>query len=247
MKNPKIGIVISTYQRPDGQTPKLLKRTLDCLLNQTYSNWKLFLMGDHYQNNSEFQELSSYLPKENILPLNLPHAPERLRYPNGGNNLWNSAGAGAINIGIELSVNLGYDYVCHLDHDELWEPNHLEVLAKGIEDTGALMLYTKGLVNNQPMPSIQSEELYIKRRALAYNTVCSATCINYRVIPLRRKDPLYFYNEVDPGDAAFLTRVNPLLETSNQDSILINKVTVTHDQEGYTKTLTPSQIKDLTL
>ena len=52
---------------------------------------------------------------------------------------------------------------------------------------------------------------------------------------------------MDPGDAAFLTRVNPLLETSNQDSILINKVTVNHDQEGYTKTLTPSQIKDLTL
>lgn len=233
----KLGIVISTYQRPDGRTPELLTRTLNCVLNQSYTNWKVFLIGDHYEDNDEFLQLCSLIPKDKILYLNLPIAPERKRYPKGGNNLWHSGGATAVNIGIELSVNSGYDYICHLDHDEIWKSNHLEVIAKGIEDTKALFLYTKGIAFGQELPLINSSELYIKQRAQPARAIKSATCINYRVIPLRRKDPLYYYNESDPGDAAFLKRVNPLLESNKKDSILINKVTVIHDQEGYTKTL----------
>ena len=41
MSLPPIGIVISTYQRPDGKTPDLLKRTLNSVLNQTYNNFSL--------------------------------------------------------------------------------------------------------------------------------------------------------------------------------------------------------------
>ena len=48
MKN--LGIVISTYQRPDGKTPELLTRTLNAINNQTYTNWKVYLIGDNYNN-----------------------------------------------------------------------------------------------------------------------------------------------------------------------------------------------------
>lgn len=247
MNNPNIGVVISTWQRPDGKTFSFLKKTLEHLILQTYSNWKLFLIGDYYKDDLEFQKLCSIVPNSKIISLNLPLSPERNRYPNGGQNLWHSGGATAINIGIELAVNTGYDYVCHLDHDEIWENNHLEVIAKGIEDTNALFLYTKGIhYDGRELPTVNSKELYIKQRALASNTINSSTCINYRAIPLRRRDPLYFYGEKDAGDAAFLKRVNPLLETSQKDSILINKVTVIHDQEGYTKTLNKEQVEKTT-
>lgn len=239
----KLAIAISTYQRPDGKTPELLTRTLNCVLNQSYTNWKVFLIGDYYKDNDEFLQLCSLIPPEKIVFLNLPIAAERSRYPQGGRNLWHSGGATAMTIAIELAVNSGFDYVCHLDHDEIWEPNHLEVIAKGIKDTKSLFLYTKGITFGREMPQVNSNELYIKQRAQPGNAIKSSTCVNYRVIPLRRKDPLYYYNEVDAGDAAFLKRVNPILESNNQDSILINKVTVIHDQEGYAKTLTQ---KDLT-
>ncbi len=243
MENPKLGVVITTYQRPDGKTPELLARTLDCLLNQTYDNWKLFLIGDKYSNDKEFTNLCSLVPTEKIIFLNLPIAAERSRYPQGGRNLWHSGGSTAVNIGIELAVNTGYDYICHLDHDEVWETNHLEVIAKGIEDTDSLFLYTKGThYNGHTLPSVNSNELYIKQRALPSKSIKSSTCINYRVLPLRRRDPLYFYNEVDAGDAAFLKRINPLLESNKKDSILINKITVIHDQEGYAKTLTKKDL-----
>jgi len=240
----KLGIVITTYKRPDGKTPELLTRTLKCVLNQSYTNWKVFLIGDHYTDSDEFIELTSLIPPDKISYLNLPFSPERKRYPDGGQNLWHSGGATAVNIGIELAVNDGYDYICHLDHDEIWKENHLEVIAQAIQDTGALFLYTKGLhYNGNELPNIQSEELYIKKRALPANAIKSASCINYRLIPLRRKDPLYYYGVVDAGDAAFLKRVNPILEHNNQDTILINKVTVVHDQEGYAKTFNHQSFK----
>ena len=246
-QNTKLGIVISTYQRPDGKSSELLSRALECVLNQSYNNWKIFLIGDYYKDNNEFNKLSSLIPEKQIISLNLPIAPERSRYPQGGINLWHSGGSTATTIGIELAVSMGYDYICHLDHDEVWENNHLEVIAKGIEDTKSLFLYTKGIhYDGRELPAINSKELYIKQRAQPANAIKSATCINYRVIPLRRRDPLYFYNEKDAGDAAFLKRVNPLLETSQKDSILINKVTVVHDQEGYTKTLNKEQVEKTT-
>lgn len=244
MENPKLGIVISTYQRPDGKTPELLTRTLNAINNQTYTNWKVYLIGDSYTNQKEFEELSNIIPQDKILSLNLPVAVERNRYPEGGVKLWCSGGNHAANIGIEFSINEGNHWVCHCDHDELWYDNHLKEIAKGIEKTSALFLYTKAEhLQNSILPrNIDSPDLYINRRALPCDTIKSSVCVNYFIVQLRRRDPNYFYNSHDPGDAAFLERINLMLEASNKDSILINKVTVAHDQEGYTKTLTKSHL-----
>jgi len=56
---------------------------------------------------------------------------------------------------------------------------------------------------------------------------------------LRRRDPMYFFNERFPGDAYFYKRLKPL----NIKSIYINKLTCFHDEEGYARTLTPEQIQ----
>jgi hypothetical protein len=248
MSLPPIGIVISTYQRPDGKTPDLLKRTLNSVLNQTYNNWKLYLIGDHYINNNEFESFCSLIPKEKLFSLNLPLSVERNRYPNGGIDLWHSGGTLAQMLGTEIAVNEGYDYVCALDHDEMWDSNHLELIAQCIEDTKSLFIHTKSIhFDGSIIPSnITSNDLYIKQRALPAQSIKSASCVNFKVIPLRRKDPLYFNNVRDAGDAYFLKQVNNLLDSNNLDSILINKVTVIHDEEGYTKTLNKEEIEKVT-
>ena len=248
MDSPHIGIVIATYQRPDGKTPELLKRTIDSLLNQTYSNWKLYLIGDCYTDNDEFEKLCSLVPSEKLLYLNLPIAVERNRYPDGGIDLWHSGGSLAQNIGIEISVNEGYDYVCSLDHDEIWKPDHLELIAQCIQDTKSLFIYTKSVHFDGSIlpPNINSTDLYIKQRALPAQSIKSSNCVNFKVIPLRRRDPLYFNNVRDAGDAYFLTQVNNLLDSYNLDSVLINRITVIHDEEGYTKTLNKEDIEKVT-
>ena len=42
----KLGIVIATYQRKDGSTPKYLTRALDSIFNQTYQNWEWIISDD---------------------------------------------------------------------------------------------------------------------------------------------------------------------------------------------------------
>lgn len=240
MNNPKIGIVMSTYQRPDGKTPELLTRALNAIKNQSYNNWKLYLIGDKYSNQEEFDKISKIIPPDKILKLNLPVAVERNRYPEGGQKLWHSGGIHATNIGIEFSINEGYHWVCHCDHDELWHKDHLEYIAGAIQQTNAPFIYTKGyyLGTSQILPrNINSEELYINKRPIPSDTINSSCCINYFQIKLRRRDPNYFYNEHDAGDAAFLKRINILLDQNNLPSILVNKVTMTNDQEGYTKSV----------
>lgn len=206
-------------------------------------------MGDKYTNQKEFEGLAKTIPSEKILSINFPVAVERERYPRGGWELWYSGGGHVTNIGIETAINEGFHWVCHCDHDELWFENHLGEIAKAIESTEAWFLYTKGKLSltNDILPrDVSSSELYIERRPKPNDTIKSACCINYFNIPLRRRDPNYFYNEHEAGDGNFLKRVNQILEDSRRSSILINKVTMQNDQEGYTRTLSARAIQKVT-
>ena len=57
MKDPRVCVIIATYYRKDGSTKKLLSRALKNLEAQTYKNFKLFVIGDHYDDNDEFEEI----------------------------------------------------------------------------------------------------------------------------------------------------------------------------------------------
>ena len=56
-KEPKICVIMATYFRKNGTTKNLLSKALINLEAQTYKNFKLFLIGDHYDNNDEFEAL----------------------------------------------------------------------------------------------------------------------------------------------------------------------------------------------
>ena len=122
----------------------------------------------------------------------------------------------------------------------------MESIAGAIHQTQALFIYTKGKYLGGPtiLPrNINSEELYINRRAKPADTIKSSICVNYYKIPLRRADPNYFYKEHDAGDAVFLKRINLFLDKNNLPSILVNKVTMTNTQEGYIRTLTKKDLE----
>ena len=73
----KFGIVISTYRREDGSTPEVLKRALDSVFNQTYQNFKVFLVGDRYEGENEVLELLKNYDSNKISFVNLKEAKER--------------------------------------------------------------------------------------------------------------------------------------------------------------------------
>ena len=124
-----IGISIPTYQRKDGTTPFLLSRALESVKNQSYQDYKVFLIGDDYKDKKEFIKLaSSIIPSNKIYFENLPIAIERNKYPTSSKQLWCSGGVNARNYIIDLALSDNINYLCPLDHDDYWHPQHLEFI-----------------------------------------------------------------------------------------------------------------------
>jgi glycosyltransferase involved in cell wall biosynthesis len=82
----KLAIVISTYYRPDDKTKEYLYRCLESIVNQTYTNYKIFLIGDKYEKPDEVIDIINNLSITQIHFENLPEAKERDKY--SGNILW---------------------------------------------------------------------------------------------------------------------------------------------------------------
>jgi glycosyltransferase involved in cell wall biosynthesis len=231
----KLGIVIATYQRKDGTTPFFLQKALDSIFSQTYQNFKIFLIGDKYEDNEEFVNIISKYPQDKIYYKNLPYAKERDSYTDKL-TLWSYGGVNAMNFGIEKALEEGYEFICHLDHDDWWLPNHLEEIKQAIELTNSDWVCTKStymsLVNT--LPRVISDELYIPFHPKSSQLIHSSVCMNFKKIPLKYRD---IYEETKklglPSDADLWERTRMYIIEHNLKSYYINKLTCRHDEEGF--------------
>ena len=70
----KLSISMATYCRKDGSTIKYLSRALDSVFNQTHQDFKIYLIGDRYENLEEINFLLLNYDKDKIYFENLPVA-----------------------------------------------------------------------------------------------------------------------------------------------------------------------------
>jgi len=110
-KEPIISIVMPTYNRPSE-----LHVAVSSVLSQTYTNWKLYIIGDHCPILNEFMELMKLFISENILEekitwINLPE---------------NHGSGGAFPRNYALTEIVDTTWWCYLDDDNEWLPNHLQ-------------------------------------------------------------------------------------------------------------------------
>jgi glycosyltransferase involved in cell wall biosynthesis len=230
----KLAIVITTYQRKNGSTPFYLRRALDSVFNQDYKDFMVFIIGDNYEDNQEFIDICSSYNKEKINYENLPFAAERDKYTDKW-IVWSYGGCYANNYGIDKSVNMGYEYICHLDHDDEWLPNHLSSLIYGIEKTNSLFLCTKSEYGSSAvLPSYSSDSDIIPFIPSGGKLIHSSTCINFKKIPLRHRN---IYEETgvvgQPGDYDMWERIGKYLSSNGLNGHIINKITCKHLEEGY--------------
>lgn len=231
----KFGIVIATYRRADKKTPFYLNRTLDSILKQTFQNYKVFLIGDNYDNNDEFNEFGLNFDTNKFYSENLPIAIERKKYYNEKRKLWCSGGCNASNYGIDIALSENIDYICRLDHDDWWETTHLENFKLLIETHKPDWMCSKSNHIKGVLPDINDNELYIKYIPKPGNLIKSSTCINQKTIPLRSRDVFAETGKIVPGDADLWDRMGKYIKDSNLKSYLINQITCNHIEEGYTK------------
>ena len=121
------GICMATYQRKNGKSPKYLTTSLQALINQTATNWHLYLVGDKYENHEELVQTISFFPSDKITMVNLPTAPERDNISNR-RDLWRVGGCNAFNHSHQLAVQDGCDYILHHDDDDTFHIKKIQIL-----------------------------------------------------------------------------------------------------------------------
>jgi hypothetical protein len=229
----KFGIAISTYQRPDGMTPLYLRRAMDFVLTQTHSDYKLYVIGDKYENNDEFLSLvESYKFHMDLYYENFPVAVEREKYKDNRMAVWCTAGTNVVNYIIDKALNEGIEYICHLDHDDYWNSGHLKAISDAIERTNAEWFCTKSVYGNLIYPVNESEKPLVPFLPMAGGVIHSSVCCNYKRLPFRYRDT-YSEGAGRPADADLWDRLRDYIMESGLQSYLINQLTCYHHEEGY--------------
>ena len=136
--NPVLCVAVATYRRPDGSTPAFLENLWKMLERQSYTKWELYMTGDFYDDENEWQSFSFYNDPR-VHMYNMPEPGERGKMT--GLELWRNAGATAMNNAIERVVADGKEWVVHLDDDDIWDSDHLQNIVEGIR-TGATFVMT---------------------------------------------------------------------------------------------------------
>lgn len=230
----KIGIIICTYKRKDGKTFEYLTKTLKSVLDQTYKNFKVYLIGDRYEDNEEFKKYIDLLSSVDNYCENLKVANERDFYSENKLALWSYAGTFATNYAMDICQKDNIDYVCFLNHDDIWYPNHLEEIYNLVYSDKTDFIITKSTYRNNFLPKINSSETYINFKPVPCGIIHSSVCMNIKTIPLRYVDLFKETGKVgQPGDAEFWVRVSNHITKNSLKSKLINKLTCRHDEEGY--------------
>jgi len=113
---PKISVIISTYNRE-----KLLQRAIDSVLAQTFKDFEIIVVDDHSDKPPNIK-----LPEgeDRLIAMRLPYNTGYAVKPR--------------NVGIMIARG---DYIAYLDDDNVYLPNHLEVLYEAITKHRADVVY----------------------------------------------------------------------------------------------------------
>lgn len=249
MNENKFAVIIATYMRKDGSTFGNLKRVSNFLKNQTYQNFKIFLVGDDYDDKKEFDNIVSLFPKDKIFSYN-NNISYRKNYFKIKMNKWTCGGLLARNIGINESIKQGFNYYLHLDDDDEWTNDHIEIINDTINKFPDVdFMINKSKYSNTFLPYEMTKKNYDNNYELKYNnfipkkynSVHSSWTVNLKTLGVmfkaeyenrkkfidKIKNCEVVEKDIMPFDAHLLTKINKLQSDNKIKCILINKCTVT--------------------
>jgi glycosyltransferase involved in cell wall biosynthesis len=233
-------VIITTYRRTDGTSIEKLRKALEAVYSQSYTRFKVFVIGDDYENPEELFKLCMMYDQKYMYCENLTHTSERNLYRGNKNAIWSYGGVKAYNYGIQRALDLGYDYVCRLDHDDTWSADHLLNLKTCIESTNSPWVCSVAhylRINNFCPPGVTINEKHIEyQKFLPKNghVTHSSTCINFRKIPLRYIDLYKINGKVGlPADAYMWEQTANWLKEHEETAYIIKRPTCFHLSEGY--------------
>jgi len=127
--NPLVTVCIST----DNRANLLLNRSLQSVVNQTYRNLEIIVIGDCCTDNTE-----DVIKTFNDPRIHFENLPEHGAYPTEPFERWMVAGTIPLNRALELASG---DFVTHLDDDDEFTPERIEKLVNYAKETRADFIF----------------------------------------------------------------------------------------------------------
>ena len=240
--DPKICVIMPTYLRKNGTTKQLLTRALRNLEAQTYKNFKLFLIGDHYDNNDEFEELCKSYKNDIFFKNNEQHY--RCYNFSNKSTYWAIGGALALKTGIEKAIEEKFNYYLHFDDDDEWRDIHIEAVVKHIKYfPQADFILTKAKYADIFLPRTPEKNMFYNNYIPRGEDSVHASHV-YK-LPLLGNVVLYVINKnhilankinnkergfegitISPTDATILNIINSMVVTKKIKSLYIPIITV---------------------
>ena len=124
-----IAVVVPTYRRKDGTTVKKLTSCLGSLSQQTVKDFKVFVIGDAYDDEEELKSAISCYDNSIEVHNNADHLRNLGLAPY---DAWSCGGTLAIREGFNMAVKQGFDIICMLDDDDTYKPSHIEEIRNAI-------------------------------------------------------------------------------------------------------------------
>ena len=135
----KIAVTVPTYRRRDGSAPRHIEKLFHCLSQQTFNDFTVYLVGDCYEDEREFEALGKgYTGK--LVKTNSPlHARDHGLSPS---QLWQCGGTHSIALGYRMAVDDGATLVLMMDDDDYWRPTHVEKMVQACRASSKPSAYT---------------------------------------------------------------------------------------------------------
>lgn len=221
----KFGITIASYQRKTGLSPFYLKRCLESVLKQTATNWVVYLVGDKYEDNIEFEQIVTTLFCDHLDKIkfaNLDVAVERDTLQ--GVNLWKVAGANAFNTAIQMALNDDCDYILHLDDDDYFHEKKIEILnyVCSVYNNPEYIFHYSSHMHN---PYFPLDKIYTMDRNTFLpkpeSLIHSSMACHKNIMQNFRYNNKPINNEIDCGDIQLIKYTQHLVKTKNISVIFI--------------------------
>jgi glycosyltransferase involved in cell wall biosynthesis len=219
----KVGISISTYYKNE-ETFEQLKATLNSVYAQTYKNFIIYLTGDKFEPVSKWDEIIKEFDSDKLKHTNLKYAAERDNYK--GKELWWTGSTHATNLALERMQNDSIDVYARLDHDDIWSPNHLQLIVDAYNEfPEAVFIYTSAKRFNENFPSLDYKKEYNNLMPRSGGLVHSSVTWKLKEMPLNYTDTVK-EKIFGPGDAYQWTKITKYLKENKLKALYLPEPSV---------------------
>lgn len=224
---------MASYYRPNGSSRQYLRRSLDSIVNQTATNWHIYLVGDKYEDNAEFEELAKTVSADKITYMNLPNAPERENLT--GLDRWRVAGSNAFNCAHTLALSDGCDYLLHVDDDDVWLSKKIQVLNYICYtfDNPVFLFHYSTYMENTLLPPERFQDIQLNNLlVMPSNAIHSSFCAHKSVMSGFSYSGYYpGKTSYIPGDIQFIMYLHEYISNTKSNYIFIPFLLCNHDIE----------------